>query len=204
MSGFKGMFGPSQEEIWSQFAKEIDAEYVSKGAWKKKKIIAKFENWEITIDTYTQSSGKSSTTYTRIRAPYINKDDFRFKIYRSGFFSKIGKTFGMQDIPIGDPNFDEDFIIKGNDEDKLKELFSNDKIRELISAQNRVHFEIKDDEGRFGTKFPDDVDELYFQSIGVIKDIERLKNLYMLFALVLNKLCLMGLASEETPKVTLK
>lgn len=204
MSGLKGMFGPSQEEVWSQFAKEIEAEYVSKGALKKKKIIAKFENWDITIDTYTQSSGKSSTTYTRIRAPYINKEDFRFKIYRSGFFSKIGKTFGMQDILIGHPEFDEGFIIKGNDEEKVKELFSNDKIRELISAQNRIHFEIKDDEGRFGTKFPDDVDELYFQSIGVIRDIERLKRLYMLFALILNKLCLMGLASEETSKVALK
>lgn len=204
MSIFKKIFGPSQEEVWSQFAEEIDAEFVNEGVWKKKKIIANFENWNITIDTYTVSSGKNSTTYTRIRAPYINKDDFRFKIYRSGVFSNIGKTFGMQDVPIGDPEFDENFIIQGNDEEKLREIFLIDKIREFISSQNRIHFEIKDDEGRFGTKFPDNVDELYFQAAGIIKDIEKLKELYFLFVLVLNKLCLMGLASEENPKVELK
>lgn len=204
MSIFKKMFGPSQEEIWSQFAEEIDGEFVNQGAWKTKKIITNFENWDIIIDTYTVSSGKSSTTYTRIRAPYINKDDFRFKINRSSVFSNIGKTFGMQDVLIGHPDFDENFIIKGNDEEKIREIFLSDKIRELISSQKRIDLEIKDDEGRFGTKFPDNVDELYFQTGGIIKDIDKLKELYLLFALILNKLYLMGLASEEKPNIVLK
>lgn len=204
MSVFKKMFGPSQEEVWSQFAEEIDGEFVNQGAWKSKKIITSFENWDIIIDTYTVSSGKSSTTYTRIRAPYINKGDFRFKINRSSVFSNIGKTFGMQDVVIGDPDFDENFIIKGNDEEKIREIFLSDKIRELISSQKRIDLEIKDDEGRFGTKFPDNVDELYYQTGGIIKDIEKLKELYLLFALILNKLYLMGLASEENPNIVLK
>lgn len=199
-----GLFGPSQEEIWTQFAKEIEADFISGSMLKVKKVVGKFENWVITLDTYTVSTGKSSSTYTRIRAPYINKDNFSFKIYKKGLFSGLGKTLGMQDVEIGYTEFDEMFVIKGNDESKLIELFSSDKIRELIGGQKNFHMEVKDDEGMFGTKFPVDVDELYFQTSGVIKDIERLKDLYMLFALILNKLYLMGSADEKGPEVTLK
>ncbi|MDR7857824.1 hypothetical protein [Tissierella sp.] len=204
MSLLRGIFGPNQEEIWNQFAGEIGADFVNEGFWKGKKVVARFENWVVTLDTYTQSTGKTSTTYTRIRAPYLNKDGFNFKIYKSGWFSDIGKSFGMQDVEIGYPEFDDKFIIKGNDEVKLKELFSSEKIRELINSQENIYLEVKDDEGWFGTDFPDGADELYFQTVGVIKDVERLKSLYMLFALILNKLCLMGSAYEDDPEVTLK
>ena len=200
----KGIFGPSQEEVWMQFAHEIEADFISGGVFKTKKVVAKFENWVITIDTYTQSTGKTSSTFTRIRAPYVNQDGFYFKIYNKSIFSGIGRTLGMQDVEIGYPDFDEQFIIKGNDESKLRELFSSDKIRELISSQKNIRIEVKDDEGMFGSDFPDGLDELYFEAAGVIKDIERLKSLYMLFALVLNKLCLMGSAYEDVPDITLK
>lgn len=203
MSLLRDIFGPSQEEIWSQFAEEIGADFIKDGFWKAKKIVSRFENWVITLDTYTQSTGKSSITYTRIRVPYINKDGFNFKIYQSGLFSGIGKTLGMQDVEIGYPDFDERFIIKGNDEPKLIELFSSEKIRELISCQDNIHLEVKDDEGWFGTDFPDGVDELYFQTTGIIKDIEILRNLYMLFILILNNLCMMGSAAEEGPDIIL-
>lgn len=204
MSLLRELFGPSQEEIWTQFANEVGADFVDGGVFKTKKVVGRFQNWVVTLDTYTVSTGKSSTTYTRIRAPYVNKDGFNFKIYKSGLFSDVGKTFGMQDVEIGYPEFDEDFIIKGNNEDKLIELFSSEKIRELISGQKNFHMEVKDDEGWFGSEFPDGVDELYFQTHGVIKDIGRLKDLYMLFALVLNKLCLIGSAYEEVPEIILK
>ena len=203
MGILRSIFGPSQEEIWSQFSNEIGADFVDEGFWKSKKVVARFENWVVTLDTYTRSSGKTSTIYTRIRAPYVNKDGFKFKIYKSGWFSDIGKTLGMQDVEIGYPEFDEKFIIKGNDESKLIELFSSDKIRELINVLDNIYLEVKEDEGWFGTDFPDGVDELYFQTMGVIKDIERLKSLYMLFSLILNKLCLIGSAYEHDPEVLL-
>ena len=44
-------------------------------------------------------------------------------------FSSIGKWLGMQDVTVGYPQFDEDFIIKGNDEPKLRRFFGNEKIR---------------------------------------------------------------------------
>ena len=56
-----------------------------------------------------------------MRAPYVNPEGFRFTIYRKGLFSDLGKLLGMQDIEVGDPEFDEAFIIKGNDESKVRD-----------------------------------------------------------------------------------
>ena len=67
----------------------------------------------------------SYVAYTRMRAPYVNPEGFRFTIYRKGVFSDLGKLLGMQDIEVGDPDFDEAFIIKGNDESKVRDLFAD-------------------------------------------------------------------------------
>jgi hypothetical protein len=43
------------------------------------------------------------------------------------------------------------------------------------------------------------VDELYFQAVEVIKDMERLKSLFDLLAEILNQLCLIGSAYQDNP-----
>ena len=198
-----GWFGPSKDEVWRQLSQEIRAEFVGGGFWKGNKVQAHVGPWTITLDTYTVSDGHSSTTFTRMRAPYVNPEGFRFTIYRKGFFSDLGKFLGMQDIEVGDFEFDEAFIIKGNDEGKLCGLFANPKIRQMIQDQPKIRLEVKDSEGWFGPKFPENVDELHFQVVGVIKDVERLKALFDLFAAVLDQLCRIGSAYKQEPGVSL-
>jgi hypothetical protein len=198
-----GWFGPSKDEVWRQLSEEIGAEFVEGGFWKGSKVRAHVGPWTITLDTYTDSSGESSTTYTRMRAPYINAEGFRFTIYRKGFFSNLGKLLGMQDIEVGDPEFDEAFIIKGNDESKVASLLSNRKIRQMIQDQPQIRLEVNDSEGWFGPRFPEDVDELHFQVVGVIKDVDRLKALFDLFASLLDQLCKIGSAYKQEPELQL-
>jgi hypothetical protein len=203
MGLLRNVFGPSQEEIWQKLCAEIGAEFVDGGMWKGDKVVASVKDWTITLDTYTVLIGKVPVTFTRMRAPYVNRDGFRFKISRKSVFSGLGKMFGMQDVEIGDPAFDEAFVIQGNDEAKLKALFANEKIRQLLSAQPEVSFEVKDDEGWFGAQFSEGVDELVFQVGSDGKDKERLKTLFDLFAEVLNHLCVIGSAYERDPQVKL-
>jgi hypothetical protein len=203
MGALRRMFGPSRKEIWRQLSSEIDARYVDGGFWKGDKVQAAHDEWTVTLDTYTVSTGKATIVFTRMRAPYVNPGGFRFTVYRKGMFSGIAKMLGMQDIEIGDESFDRDFIIQGSDETRVRELLSNQKIRELIAGQPDIRFTVKDDEGWFGATFPEGVDELYFQVVGVIKDIERLKLLYELFSETLDQLCRMGAAYKQSPDVTI-
>ena len=204
----KGIFGPSKDEIWSQIATDIDGEFIDGGFWGKDVLIYKHGEWQILLDTYTQTTSTgtttTSTTYTRMRAPFINKDGLYFKITREGFFSSIGKFFGMQDIEIGDPFFDDQFIIKGNNPEKIKLLLAEPKIKELCQQQPRIYFTIKDDEGWFGTDFPEGVDELYFSCVGVIKETTLLKSLFGLFCITLQRLVQIDSAYEDDPQIHLK
>ena len=66
----------------------------------------------IVADTYVVSSGKSSTTYSRIAAPFTLGRGPALHIRREGALHSIGKALGMQDLPIGDSIFDDVFMIK--------------------------------------------------------------------------------------------
>jgi hypothetical protein len=198
-----GWFGPSKDEVWRRLSQEIGAEYVEGGFWSSAKVQAHVGPWSITLDMHAVHMQHSHVTYTRMRAPYINPEGFRFTIYRKWLFSDLGKLLGMQDIEVGEPEFDEAFIIKGNDEERVRDLFANAQIRQMIQDQPEIRLEVKDSEGWFGPRFPEDVDELHFQVVGVIKDVERLKALFDLFAAVLDQLCRMGSAYKQEAGVEL-
>lgn len=198
-----GWFGPSKDDVWRQLCEEIGADFIQGGFWKGNKVQARVGPWTITLDVYTESHGESSATYTRIRAPYVNPSGFRFSVYRRGLFSDLGKLLGLQDIEIGDPAFDEAFIVKGNKPDQVRELLASPQIRQLIQSQPKISLEVRDSEGWLGPQFPPDVDELQFRALGVLKDLDRLKSLFALFAALLDQLHRMGSAQDETPGVTL-
>lgn len=204
MSISRELFGPSKKEIWRILSEQINSEFVEGGFLKgSDKVVTRYRDWTITLDTFTVSNGQTSTTYTRMRAPYVNAEGFRFSIYRSGIFSELGVFLGFQDVITGNDSFDEEFVIKASDEEKVKELLSEPHIRDLISMHPRFRLEVKDDEGWFSKSFPDGVDELYFSVPGIIRDIEQLKSLFELFSEVLNRLCVIGAAYEGSPGVEL-
>ena len=203
MGFLKKIFGSNRDEIWRQLSDEIGGEFVEGSFTKSSRVKVQIKEWVVTLDTFTVSTGNSSTTYTRMRAPYVNPDQFRFTIYRRSVFSILGKLLGMQDVSIGEAAFDEAFIIKANDEAKVRQLFQIAKLREMVASQPRIHLTVKDDEGWFGAEFPEGVDELCFQVGGVLKDIDQLKSLYLLFALTLSSLCHLGSAYEDDPNVEL-
>lgn len=204
MGLLRSLFGPSREEIWRKLCHQTGGEFVEGGLFKGgSKVLLDHGEWTVTLDTYTVNSNKSSTTYTRMRAPYVNADGFRFQVYREGLFSGLGRTLGMQDVNVGVPQFDADFVIKGNDDLKLRNLFANEQIRQLIRRQPRIDLQVRDDEGWFGTQFPDGVDELRFSCVGMIRDVDQLHDLYDLFAETLDHLCRIGSAYEDDPRVQL-
>ena len=219
---FSKFFGPNQNDVWKQLSDELGANFIKGGFFKRSKVVATQRNWSITLDTFTVSTGKSSVTYTRMRAPFINNDGFRFLIYRKRLLSGVGKLLGMQDVEVGgpkfksleplfglpsyvdpkiiesgDPGFDKDFIIKSNNEEKVKMLFKQLKIRELIQSQPSIELQVKSREGWFKRGKNKGIDELYFQVTGVIKDLERLKRLFELYAELLDGMHSLGSASDK-------
>ncbi|MFP4106206.1 MAG: DUF3137 domain-containing protein [Phycisphaerae bacterium] len=207
MGLLRDIFGPSKDEIWSQFAASVNGQFIDGGFLGKDQVTARAGQWTITLDSFTRSSGSgstsSSTTYTRMRAPFVNPEQFRFTIYREHIFSGLGKMLGCQDVEIGDVFFDSQFVIKSNMPDRARQLLADDRLKRFIHAQPQINLTVKDDEGWFGTDFPAGVDELYFECRGLVRDVERLRHLYGLFATTLQRLVAIGSAYANDPGVRL-
>ena len=193
-------FGPDQEEVWRRLTEQMDARVVDGGFWNGDKVEATHGEWTITLDTYLVSTGKTFIMFTRMRAPYINPDGFRFSVSRAGMLTDIAKWFGMQDVTVGHEEFDTEFVIKGNSDEKLRALFANPRVRALISAQKDIRFAVRENAGWFRSKdMPEDADLLEFEVVGTIDDVARLKLLFELFGETLDQLCDIGSAYEQAP-----
>jgi len=109
----------------------------------------------------------------------------------------------MQDIQVGHAEFDEDFVLKGNDEAKVRALCDSERLRGLVSAQPKLQLAIHDDDGWFGTKYPPAVDVLVFDIAEQIREVHRLKGVYDVFAETLSRLSEIGVAGKGTGAVAL-
>jgi hypothetical protein len=164
-----------RDAAWMQLASEIGAEFIKGGFFRSSKVEAHVNEWTITLDTYSVPSGDSNTLYTRIKAPFDNKDGYQFTLARKGLVSKLDKALGAKDIELGDADFDRDFYIRGKDEARIRALFANLRIRQLIEGQRSIRLGIKNN-------------DLIFETQGEIKDVERLKSLFELFREMLPQL----------------
>ena len=95
----------------------------------------------------------------------------------------------MQDIQIKNDEFDNQFILKGNDEFKLSWIFDNTNVKKHLFDIDKIVLEIKENSGQFkSANYEDSIDELYFERRGILKDIHELRSLFELFAAVLSKI----------------
>lgn len=207
MAFFKSLFGPKREEIWKQLQAEIGAELVPGCFWTGAKLQAQVNEWTVTLDEYAQMMMVGRTPiylhHTRMRAPFPNPSGFRLSLYRASVFSALAAFLGMQDIQVGYPEFDDDFVIKGNNEAAVRSLCSSERLRALVMAQPKFSLTIRDDEGWFGTEYPPHVDVLVFDVVDRIREVERLKGLYDVFAETLERLSEMGVAGSGTGGVSI-
>jgi hypothetical protein len=193
------LFGPPLKEVFAELAAETEALFIP-GSFTKSPAVAKqYGKFRILLDTYTVNTGKSSVTYTRMRVPFKRENDIQFKLTRKNIFSGIGSFFGMPVIGTYDYDFDDKYVLKGNDETVVKEIFQNEELRKSIVFQKNIVLKLypyKEKKSRWSG-------EIYFQVTGVLKDIEKLKNLFNMFRILIDELIKQNVALDEKSDVTL-
>ena len=188
----------SRKEAWKQFSNEIEATYVKGGLLKSEKIEATFQNWQIVYDFFVVPAGNVILIYTRIRAPFVVKSDFKFRISKKSFLNKIAEKFGKSDIKTGDPRIDDNFVIKSNSAEKAKNLLSNEQLINLLLEKANSTFEISHGYKSIGRQFPKNCDGLSLVVLYESKDKEKLMHIYNLFGEILTSLLETG-DIDDTP-----
>jgi hypothetical protein len=85
----------------------------------------------VVLDYYS-TGGEHKTTYTQVKV-YGPLPRGRLVVYPEGFWSGVKKLFGTQDIEIGVPSFDEQYVIQGGTLEQVRAMLS-DRVRADIAA----------------------------------------------------------------------
>jgi hypothetical protein len=101
---------------WTEAARQLGLRFRPPSFLGKRQMSGAIQGFRVRIDTYSQSHGKSSTTYTRFDVSFPASLGLGLKLTAEGFFSGIAKRLGSQDIEVGDAAFDPGVLVKGHNE----------------------------------------------------------------------------------------
>jgi hypothetical protein len=129
--------GHADDKVWKEIGLDLSKE---ENQFEYDIIIDK-NHHQVSLDIEIDmgggfDSGYSSTVFTA----QLNEIDFKFAVHEEHFIDEIGKFFGMEDIVIGYAELDKHLIIKTNDAEKMKFLFSNPKARAVFEKLNNFQF----------------------------------------------------------------
>ena len=132
MAEEKLITGTTEDEIWQQLNSDFQRdpnllEYYAVLDQNGKRVL-------LDIDIDPGGGFESGYATTTFKAPLTTTDDFKFAIHEEGFLDELGKFFGMQDVVLGYEEFDKKLIVKTNNEEKAKILFSNEEVRKTIQS----------------------------------------------------------------------
>ncbi len=189
------------DETWGDFCGRVDAAVA--GYLRGGQARVTYRNWCVTLDTNVVPAGAAAAVVTRVRAPFAGGRGFRFKLQRRDLLDALAARLRIHSSETGQTDFDREFVVRSDDDESVRRLFADAHLRRLIQSQPALNFEARGDDGPFGASLPEGVDELVLRAPGFVTDAERLRRLFALFALILDRLCETGTACDDEPGVTL-
>lgn len=130
-----------RQQVWASVAQRLGLHYANY------QIYGHLDGSAVRLFTEVRGSGKNKQTYTVAAGMIVPGFDLGLAIYKHGFFQSIGQAMGMTDIQIGDPGFDQAFVIKGDEPHRVKALLASDDLRRALAqvhASNWV-FTVRDE-----------------------------------------------------------
>ncbi|MEZ6190515.1 MAG: hypothetical protein R3C45_04405 [Phycisphaerales bacterium] len=194
MASLLERFADHENALWKKLSDELGGTLTDLKGSRHDKVVAKVGQWVVTLDMHSEPGYHAEHLTTRLRAPFVNPDGLRFMVRHQGIFDHLGKLVGMQDIKVDHEPFDKMFLIQGSDPAKIKSLFADERLRGLVKTEPNIHIQVRDAGNYFEDYFPDNVDELVLEVCDEVKDLDRLKRLFDLFARTLDDLCKIGSA----------
>lgn len=193
---FKLKSDKNKESVWQQFSTENNGLYVVGKYHNLDSVEIVYLNHKIIFDCYIHyqvvRGASFETAFTRVRLEFRSPDELKFRLTSQGFIDKVGKLLGAQDIQIGDSAFDNKFMIKGNDEFKIRTILSNQNIKQILSLQKDIQIQILDKEGIFDEPIQKGYSMLYYISENVVDEIEQLNSLLKLYQALIDQLTKTG------------
>ena len=166
------------QEAWGRFAMNSGLIMNQGGMFSTPRVTGDYKGFDYLLYTFSKGSGKSRTTYTGITMNFPKYIDCHLHVYQEGFFSKIGKALGGQDIQIGNREFDDAFMIKSQTPGKVDRILTPDLMRNMLNGKHLINMSISGN-------------GIHYEQVGIIKDVANLTYISEIMWMMANNACAM-------------
>jgi hypothetical protein len=136
--GFSFWMKHRQRANWQTVAHELGLQFIEGGLFTNPSMQGTYRGADLSVRIVTSGTGKNKRVYTVVEVPLSGLVPVDLEVYREGFFQKVGKVIGGEDIQVGDADLDDTFIIKGTERDKVRDLLTSPNVKSrLLSAQSK-------------------------------------------------------------------
>jgi len=140
------------KEAWRVAGRSLGLVVKPGGTFANPSIRGSLDGFGVAADAVTRGSGKNNQTYTRYRVHYPSLH-LGLKLTKEiPVLSSLSKVFGGQDVEVGHRKFDDDVLVKGSDESRIRSFL--DPHRRAIIHRFLTHHtsaEITDTHASFET-----------------------------------------------------
>jgi hypothetical protein len=176
MEDVKTFTGATEAEIWQQ----LEADWAADPDPLEYRAILRQAGHKVLLDIDIDLGGgfESGIETTSFSAAFDNPENFQFGLHHESFLDEVGKFLGMQDIPIGDAEFDANIVVKASDEAKIKAILANGTVRSALVPLSDFTFGISLAHGIGETGTRSTLDLVLNEGV---TDLGRLRLLYSAF-----------------------
>ena len=187
----------NRRQAFQAAASDLDATFVASKRSSGDEVHLEHGPWKVILDTYVESTGQTSVTYTRARALYVAKEDFTLRISRRNVFTRIAELFGFYGLLVGDQEIERKYTIKSSSAPRGRSLMTDRGLRELIMVQPSLRLDIRRISWGKRRKRGDGVRTVTVQTTGVVTEPDQLASYVLLVAHTLDQLVRIGAAFED-------
>jgi len=187
---------PPLLEIWRRVAGELGGEVSVDKRGKAKRLHVPHGEWVIVTDIYTQSTGESSQTFTRVRALFVRSRPFTLRVTKRNPFHAIGALFGYRAVAIGYDRVDRALFVRADRGDVARSMLRGTSLGQaLIRDPLKL---VVTRPGRRIRKIADDsVGEVQLMKSGKVREVAVLRAMVQTCASTLDELRRLRVAHSD-------
>lgn len=131
---------------WSEVARTLEGTFTPKaGPWYARTALieGRADGCPVRIDHYTVSTGKTSQTFTRVRAKAAAAGSLQLRVQPRHALSGLAEWLGFRELRTGDDAFDQAFVVRGKDPELVRAWLSPEVRAAMLQARAFV-FAVKE------------------------------------------------------------
>ncbi len=128
-------------QAWTVAARSLGLVAVPGGAFSNPGIRGTLHGFRVSVDVVTRGGGKSRQTFTRYRVLYPPLHLGLRLTKEVAVFTSLSKVFGGQDIEVGEKKFDDQVLVKGKDDERVRAFLTPTRqatIRRFLAHHQRA------------------------------------------------------------------